>query len=38
MFNSVNFVSQKTASWLKSRFFVGNAVSGKLNLERCKFW
>ncbi|WP_217535553.1 DUF645 family protein [Vibrio cholerae] len=23
---------------LKSCFFVGNAVSGQLNLERCKFW
>ncbi|WP_154199952.1 DUF645 family protein [Vibrio navarrensis] len=23
---------------MKSCFFVGNAVSGQLNLERCKFW
>ncbi|EJL6510795.1 DUF645 family protein [Vibrio cholerae] len=38
MFNSVNLVSQKAASSLKSCFFVGNAVSGQLNLERCKFW
>ncbi|WP_462055084.1 DUF645 family protein [Vibrio cholerae] len=38
MFNSVNLVSQKATSSLKSRFFVGNAVSGQLNLERCKFW
>ncbi|HDI3290655.1 TPA: DUF645 domain-containing protein, partial [Vibrio cholerae] len=28
MFNSVNLVSQKATSSLKSRFFVGNAVSG----------
>ncbi|NOE56027.1 DUF645 family protein [Vibrio cholerae] len=38
MFNSVNLVSQKAALSLKSCFFVGNAVSGQLNLERCKFW
>ncbi|TQQ01449.1 DUF645 family protein [Vibrio cholerae] len=38
MFNSVNLVSQKAASSLKSCFFVGNAVSGQLNLDRCKFW
>ncbi|EKF9262714.1 DUF645 family protein [Vibrio cholerae] len=38
MFNSVNLVSQKATSSLKSCFFVGNAVSGQLNLERCKFW
>ncbi|HBC3478433.1 DUF645 family protein [Vibrio cholerae] len=38
MFNSVNLVSQKAASSLKSCFFVGNAVSGQLNLDRYKFW
>ncbi|MCX9714695.1 DUF645 family protein, partial [Vibrio cholerae] len=38
MFNSVNLVSQKATSSLKSCFFVGNAVNGQLNLERCKFW
>ncbi|EHU0376604.1 DUF645 family protein [Vibrio cholerae] len=38
MFNSVNLVSQKAALSLKSCFFVGNAVSGQPNLERCKFW
>ncbi|MDV2318879.1 DUF645 family protein [Vibrio cholerae] len=31
-------VSQNAASSLKSCFFVGNSVSGQLNLERCKFW
>ncbi|HFG1863214.1 TPA: DUF645 family protein [Vibrio cholerae] len=38
MFNTANLVSQKAASSLKSRFFVGNSVSGQLNLERCEFW
>ncbi|TXX58142.1 DUF645 family protein [Vibrio cholerae] len=28
----------KATSSLKSCFFVGNAVSGQFNLERCKFW
>ncbi|EGS73964.1 ggdef family protein [Vibrio cholerae BJG-01] len=37
MFNTANLVSQKAASSLKSRFFVGNSVSGQLNLERCEF-
>nr|WP_171009282.1 DUF645 family protein [Vibrio cholerae] len=31
-------VSQNAASSLKSCFFVGNAVSGQLNLDRCEFW
>ncbi|EJL6684741.1 DUF645 family protein [Vibrio cholerae] len=38
MFNTGSLVSQKAASSLKSCFFVGNAVSGQLNLERCEFW
>ncbi|EGQ8391449.1 TPA: DUF645 family protein [Vibrio cholerae] len=38
MFNSVNLVSQKAASSLKSCFFVGNVVGGQLNLDRYKFW
>ncbi|ENM3981109.1 DUF645 domain-containing protein, partial [Vibrio cholerae] len=29
MFNSVNLVSQKATSSLKSCFFVGNSVSGQ---------
>ncbi|TXZ86710.1 DUF645 family protein [Vibrio cholerae] len=38
MFNTGSLVSQEAASSLKSCFFVGNAVSGQFNLERCKFW
>ncbi|EIA3114515.1 DUF645 family protein [Vibrio cholerae] len=38
MFNTGSLVSQKAASSLNRAFFVGNAVSGQLNLDRCKFW
>ncbi|EJL6590266.1 DUF645 family protein [Vibrio cholerae] len=38
MFNTGSLVSQNAASSLKSCFFVGNAVSGQPNLERCNFW
>ncbi|WP_462054017.1 DUF645 family protein [Vibrio cholerae] len=38
MLNTQSLVSQNAASSLKSCFFVGNAVSGQLNLDRCKFW
>ncbi|KAA1222276.1 ggdef family protein, partial [Vibrio cholerae] len=37
MFNTGSLVSKKAASSLNRAFFVGNAVSGQLNLDRCKF-